>query len=166
MKNETHFGPRVGKLALAVSACFCALAAGQAQAAVSDADFNALKQQVANMQKQLVGTGPGLALGASTTAAKKDLSIGKGASIGATTSEGGSIAIGDNAHVRYSNGKSAAHGDVAIGQNADINNYASQGGSVALGLGAKVENMAGGAEQALGFGQTTFRGVGDRKSVV
>ena len=48
--------------------------------------------------------------------------------------------------------------DVALGNKANVENYVGQNGSVAIGANAHVENMAGGAEAAVGMGQTTYSG--------
>lgn len=106
------------------------------------------------------GTGQGTTLATNANASKeKDIAIGKGATVGASTA-GGGISIGNNARISYSNGPKQGHGDIAIGESANINNYASQGASIAIGRNAKVENMAGGQEANLGMGQTTFTGNG------
>ena len=48
--------------------------------------------------------------------------------------------------------------DIAVGNKAKIENYVGQNGSVAIGANAHVENMAGGAEAAVGMGQTSYSG--------
>lgn len=77
---------------------------------------------------------------------------------GSSAPKSENVAIGKNAIIKYSNGASNATGDIAIGSGSYIDNYASQGGSIALGSNARIENMAGGAEAAFPFGQTTYSG--------
>ena len=48
--------------------------------------------------------------------------------------------------------------DIAVGNKAKVENYVGQNGSVAIGANAHVENMAGGAEAAVGMGQTSYSG--------
>ena len=48
--------------------------------------------------------------------------------------------------------------DIAVGKKAKVENYVGQNGSVAIGANAHVENMAGGAEAAVGMGQTSYSG--------
>ena len=48
--------------------------------------------------------------------------------------------------------------DVALGNKANVENYVGQNGSIAIGANAHVENMAGGAEAAVGMGQTSYSG--------
>jgi len=48
--------------------------------------------------------------------------------------------------------------DIAVGNKAKVENYIGQNGSVAIGANAHVENMAGGAEAAVGMGQTSYSG--------
>ena len=45
-----------------------------------------------------------------------------------------------------------------MGNKAKVENYVGQNGSVAIGANAHVENMAGGAEAAVGMGQTSYSG--------
>ena len=68
-----------------------------------------------------------------------------------TTGSGNGIAYGTG---------SAANNtlDVALGNKANVENYVGQNGSVAIGANAHVENMAGGAEAAVGMGQTSYSG--------
>ncbi len=87
------------------------------------------------------GNGNGVAIGTQSSAPKAE-----------------NVAIGKNAVIKYSNGASNATGDIAIGNKSEIDNYASQGGSIAMGSNAKIENMAGGAEAAFPFGQTSYSG--------
>lgn len=61
--------------------------------------------------------------------------------------------------VAYGTGSSANNTqDIAVGKKAKVENYAGQNGSVAIGANAHVENMAGGAEAAVGMGQTSYSG--------
>ena len=48
--------------------------------------------------------------------------------------------------------------DVALGNKANVENYVGQNGSIAIGANSHVENMAGGAEAAVGMGQTSYSG--------
>lgn len=61
--------------------------------------------------------------------------------------------------VAYGTGSSANNTqDIAVGNKAKVENYVGQNGSVAIGANAHVENMAGGAEAAVGMGQTSYSG--------
>ena len=61
--------------------------------------------------------------------------------------------------VAYGTGSSANNTqDIAVGKKAKVENYVGQNGSVAIGANAHVENMAGGAEAAVGMGQTSYSG--------
>lgn len=61
--------------------------------------------------------------------------------------------------IAYGTGSTANNTlDVALGNKANVENYVGQNGSVAIGANAHVENMAGGAEAAVGMGQTTYSG--------
>ena len=61
--------------------------------------------------------------------------------------------------IAYGTGSTANNTlDVALGNKANVENYVGQNGSVAIGANAQVENMAGGAEAAVGMGQTTYSG--------
>lgn len=61
--------------------------------------------------------------------------------------------------IAYGTGSSANNTqDIAVGNKAKVENYVGQNGSVAIGANAHVENMAGGAEAAVGMGQTSYSG--------
>ena len=61
--------------------------------------------------------------------------------------------------IAYGTGSTANNTlDVALGNKANVENYVGQNGSVAIGANAHVENMAGGAEAAVGMGQTSYSG--------
>lgn len=61
--------------------------------------------------------------------------------------------------IAYGTGSSANNTqDIAVGNKAKVENYIGQNGSVAIGANAHVENMAGGAEAAVGMGQTSYSG--------
>lgn len=94
---------------------------------------------VASAADNTAGGGSGVAIGTGSNAPKEE-----------------NVAIGKDAKISYSNGKSNATGDVVIGNGANIDNYASQGGSIAIGKNAKAENMAGSQERIFAFGQTKW----------
>ena len=61
--------------------------------------------------------------------------------------------------IAYGTGSTANNTlDVALGNKANVENYVGQNGSIAIGANAHVENMAGGAEAAVGMGQTSYSG--------
>lgn len=61
--------------------------------------------------------------------------------------------------IAYGTGSTANNTlDVALGNKANVENYVGQNGSVAIGANSHVENMAGGAEAAVGMGQTSYSG--------
>ena len=69
------------------------------------------------------------------------------------------ITVGAGNGVAYGTGSSANNTqDIAVGKKAKVENYVGQNGSVAIGANAHVENMAGGAEAAVGMGQTSYSG--------
>ena len=69
------------------------------------------------------------------------------------------VTVGAGNGVAYGTGSSANNTqDIAVGNKAKVENYVGQNGSVAIGANAHVENMAGGAEAAVGMGQTSFSG--------
>ena len=69
------------------------------------------------------------------------------------------VTIGAGNGVAYGTSSSANNTqDIAVGNKAKIENYVGQNGSVAIGANAHVENMAGGAEAAVGMGQTSYSG--------
>ena len=69
------------------------------------------------------------------------------------------VTIGAGNGVAYGTSSSANNTqDIAVGNKAKVENYVGQNGSVAIGANAQVENMAGGAEAAVGMGQTSYSG--------
>ena len=69
------------------------------------------------------------------------------------------VTVGAGNGVAYGIGSSANNTqDIAVGNKAKVENYVVQNGSVAIGANAHVENMAGGAEAAVGMGQTSYSG--------
>lgn len=69
------------------------------------------------------------------------------------------ITVGAGNGIAYGTGSSANNTqDIAVGNKAKVENYVGQNGSVAIGANAHVENMAGGAEAAVGMGQTSYSG--------
>ena len=69
------------------------------------------------------------------------------------------VAVGTGNGVAYGTSSSANNTqDIAVGNKAKVENYVGQNGSVAIGANAHVENMAGGAEAAVGMGQTSYSG--------
>lgn len=69
------------------------------------------------------------------------------------------VTAGAGNGVAYGTGSSANNTqDIAVGNKAKVENYVGQNGSVAIGAKAHVENMAGGAEAAVGMGQTSYSG--------
>ena len=69
------------------------------------------------------------------------------------------VTVGTGNGVAYGTGSSANNTqDIAVGNKAKVENYVGQNGSVAIGANAHVENMAGGAEAAVGMGQTSYSG--------
>ena len=61
--------------------------------------------------------------------------------------------------IAYGTGSTANNTlDVALGNKANVENYVGQNGSIAIGADSHVENMAGGAEAAVGMGQTSYSG--------
>ena len=69
------------------------------------------------------------------------------------------VTVGAGNGVAYGTGSSANNTqDIAVGNKATVENYVGQNGSVAIGANAHVENMAGGAEAAVGMGQTSYSG--------
>ena len=78
-----------------------------------------------------------------------------------------SLCVASAADVTAGTGNGIAYGtsssanntqDIAVGNKAKVENYVGQNGSVAIGANAHVENMAGGAEAAVGMGQTSYSG--------
>ena len=69
------------------------------------------------------------------------------------------VTVGTGNGIAYGTSSSANNTqDIAVGNKAKVENYVSQNGSVAIGANAHVENMAGGAEAAVGMGQTSYSG--------
>ena len=69
------------------------------------------------------------------------------------------VTVGTGNGVAYGTSSSANNTqDIAVGNKAKVENYVGQNGSVAIGVNAHVENMAGGAEAAVGMGQTSYSG--------
>lgn len=69
------------------------------------------------------------------------------------------VTVGAGNGVAYGTGSSANNTqDIAVGNKAKVENYVGQNGSVAIGANAHVENMTGGAEAAVGMGQTSYSG--------
>ena len=68
-----------------------------------------------------------------------------------TTGAGSGVAYGTSSSANNTQ-------DIAVGNKAKVENYVGQNGSVAIGANAHVENMAGGAEAAVGMGQTSYSG--------
>lgn len=69
------------------------------------------------------------------------------------------VMVGAGNGVAYGTGSSANNTqDIAVGKKAKVENYVGQNGSVAIGANAHIENMAGGAEAAVGMGQTSYSG--------
>ena len=69
------------------------------------------------------------------------------------------VTVGAGNGIAYGTGSSANNTqDIAVGNKAKVENYVGQNGSVAIGANAHVENMAGGAEAAVGMGQTSYSG--------
>ena len=69
------------------------------------------------------------------------------------------VTVGVGNGIAYGTGSSANNTqDIAVGNKAKVENYVGQNGSVAIGANAHVENMAGGAEAAVGMGQTSYSG--------
>ena len=69
------------------------------------------------------------------------------------------VTAGAGNGVAYGTGSSANNTqDISVGNKAKVENYVGQNGSVAIGANAHVENMAGGAEAAVGMGQTSYSG--------
>ena len=69
------------------------------------------------------------------------------------------VTVGTGNGVAYGTGSNANNTqDIAVGKKAKVENYVGQNGSVAIGANAHVENMAGGAEAAVGMGQTSYSG--------
>lgn len=69
------------------------------------------------------------------------------------------VMVGAGNGIAYGTGSSANNTqDIAVGNKAKVENYVGQNGSVAIGANAHVENMAGGAEAAVGMGQTSYSG--------
>ena len=69
------------------------------------------------------------------------------------------VTVGAGNGVAYGTGSSANNTqDIAVGNKAKVENYVGQNGSVAIGANAHVENMAGGAEAAVGMRQTSYSG--------
>ena len=69
------------------------------------------------------------------------------------------VTAGAGNGVAYGTGSSANNTqEIAVGNKAKVENYVGQNGSVAIGANAHVENMAGGAEAAVGMGQTSYSG--------
>lgn len=78
-----------------------------------------------------------------------------------------SLCVASAADVTVGTGNGVAYGtssnanntqDIAVGNKAKVENYVGQNGSVAIGANAHIENMAGGAEAAVGMGQTSYSG--------
>lgn len=69
------------------------------------------------------------------------------------------VTVGAGNGIAYGTGSNANNTqDIAVGNKAKVENYVGQNGSVAIGANAHVENMAGGAEAAVGMGQTSYSG--------
>lgn len=69
------------------------------------------------------------------------------------------VTVGAGNGIAYGTGSNANNTqDIAVGNKAKVENYVGQNGSVAIGSNAHVENMAGGAEAAVGMGQTSYSG--------
>lgn len=69
------------------------------------------------------------------------------------------VTAGAGNGVAYGTGSSANNTqDIAVGNKAKVENYVGQNGSIAIGANAHIENMAGGAEAAVGMGQTSYSG--------
>ena len=69
------------------------------------------------------------------------------------------VTAGAGNGIAYGTGSSTNNTqDIAVGNKAKVENYVGQNGSVAIGANAHVENMAGGAEAAVGMGQTSYSG--------
>lgn len=69
------------------------------------------------------------------------------------------VTVGTGNGIAYGTSSSANNTqDIAVGNKAKVENYVGQNGSVAIGANAHVENMAGGAEAAVGMGQTSYSG--------
>lgn len=69
------------------------------------------------------------------------------------------VTVGAGNGIAYGTSSSANNTqDIAVGNKAKVENYVGQNGSVAIGANAHVENMAGGAEAAVGLGQTSYSG--------
>ena len=69
------------------------------------------------------------------------------------------VTVGAGNGIAYGASSSANNTqDIAVGNKAKVENYVGQNGSVAIGANAHVENMAGGAEAAVGMGQTSYSG--------
>ena len=69
------------------------------------------------------------------------------------------VTVGAGNGIAYGTSSSANNTqDIAVGNKAKVENYVGQNGSVAIGANAHVENMAGGAEAAVGMGQTSYSG--------
>jgi len=69
------------------------------------------------------------------------------------------VTVGAGNGIAYGTSSSANNTqDIAVGNKAKVENYVGQNGSVAIGANAHVENMAGGAEAAMGMGQTSYSG--------
>lgn len=69
------------------------------------------------------------------------------------------VTVGAGNGIAYGTGSSANNTqDIAVGNKAKVENYVGQNGSIAIGANAHVENMAGGAEAAVGMGQTSYSG--------
>ena len=69
------------------------------------------------------------------------------------------VTVGAGNGIAYGTSSSANNTqDIAVGNKAKVENYVGQNGSVAIGVNAHVENMAGGAEAAVGMGQTSYSG--------
>lgn len=67
--------------------------------------------------------------------------------------------LGSGNGIAYGTGSTANNTlDVALGNKANVENYVGQNGSIAIGANSHVENMAGGAEAAVGMGQTSYSG--------
>ena len=68
------------------------------------------------------------------------------------------VTVGAGNGIAYGTGSSANNTqDIAVGNKAKVENYVGQNGSVAIGANAHVENMAGGAEAAVGMAATDFK---------
>ena len=69
------------------------------------------------------------------------------------------VTVGTGNGIAYGTSSSANNTqDIAVGNKAKVENYVGQNGSIAIGANAHVENMAGGAEAAVGMGQTSYSG--------